>query len=86
MSGRISEPLSHTDGGWQLIAVAVVALARDEEVARDLVGLNPDVNDAHHLPLVNRTILLVKTTEMPCCLDTGAWYVPEAACVWKACV
>jgi hypothetical protein len=56
-----------------------------EEVAGDLVVLNPDVNGAHDLPLVNWAILLVQGTEVPCCLNTFLRDVPETTSPWETC-
>ena len=42
--------LSYSNGGWQLVAVAVLPLALGEQVAGDLVGLDPHVDGAHDFP------------------------------------
>ena len=46
--------LSYSNGGWELVAVAVFALALGEQVAGDLVGFDPDVDGAHDFPGLER--------------------------------
>lgn len=61
----------------KLVAITVVLLTSDEEVSRNLVGLDPDVDNAHDFPFVDGTIFLVECSKVPCCLDTRSGNVPE---------
>jgi len=55
----------------------------NEKIAGDFVGFDPDVNSAHHLPFVDRAVFLVKSAEVPCCLDTLGGDIPESTSIWK---
>lgn len=60
-------PATNTDSSRKLVSITVELPSVDEQVASNLVVLDPDVGYAKRNPLIDWAVRLVKVTKMPCC-------------------
>lgn len=70
------------DGSWENVAIAVLSLSCNEQIAGDLVVFDPDVNSAHDLPFVDWSHFLVESAEVPRSFDALFRNIPESTSPW----